>query len=296
MFKSWISLRSLTEANFQTLVSLADKFKKFDYKISTVTRGSYALAFLEPSTRTRMSFERAIHLVGGQSFSLIGAASTSLEKGESIEDTLLNLDAMKPDAMIVRCGDDLDLLKLSKEISTPLICAGWGMVAHPTQALLDAYTLWQEWGTLREKKILFVGDAKHSRVLASHLELLPNLGAKIAFWCPDDLMPHDVKLDQEFESKEQALLWADGVIGLRLQKERLQTSFNWDFFCRKFQLTKQDLDRFTVPKPLLHPGPVIWGQELNEDIKRYRHSCILSQVTNGVYLRAALLAQVGGLN
>jgi aspartate carbamoyltransferase catalytic subunit len=296
MSHSWISLKSFSELNFQELIRLADEFKKLNHNSSLKTQKSYALVFFEPSTRTRMSFERAIHLIGGESFSLVGPASTSIEKGESLEDTVFNIAAMKPDALIVRCGDNLDLFKLSQKISIPIVCAGWGKVAHPTQALLDAYTLWQEWGTLQGKKILFMGDAQHSRVLSSHLELLPNLGAKIAFWCPDALRVSGLKVDQDFDSKDHAVSWADAIIGLRLQKERLQTSFNWDSALDKFQLTRQDLDKLKTPKPLLHPGPVGWGQEFNQDLKGYSHSLILSQVTNGVYLRAALLRQIGGLN
>lgn len=293
MSQSWISLLSITELEFQALVSEANRIRNQTQTSGANSGKSFALVFFEPSTRTRLSFERAAQLIQAQTFSLVGSEFTSIEKGESQEETLLNIASMNPTALIIRCGDELDLDRISNSIRAPIICAGWGKKHHPTQALLDAYTLNELWGSLNNKKILFVGDAKHSRVLSSHLELLPMLKVEIGFWCPDEFRLSQ-PLGPTFRSKHEALEWADVVIGLRLQKERMTSAVTWSEAQSRYQISKKDIDQLDKKLPVMHPGPVGWGSEFHVDLKDYSQSLILSQVTHGVYLRAALLNKIGG--
>jgi aspartate carbamoyltransferase catalytic subunit len=294
MPKSWISLKSMTPERFQDLIQKANQIKKLKRVSSRGMPLSVALIFLEPSTRTRLSFERASQVIGASVFVMAGSQSTSIEKGESLEDTLLNIEAMQPDVLVVRCGDDFDLETFSHRLTVSLICAGWGKKAHPTQALLDAYTLSGYFDSLKGKKVLYVGDAKHSRVLSSHFELFPNLQMKMGFFCPPELsVQHSSVTATYFENKSDALNWADVVVGLRLQKERLETQMSWYNFETKYQMTREDLLSLGRSVPLMHPGPVGWGNEFHMNLKDYQKSLILAQVTNGVYLRAALLFELG---
>ncbi|MCS6838834.1 MAG: hypothetical protein NZ480_08305, partial [Bdellovibrionaceae bacterium] len=143
-----------------------------------------ALVFFEPSTRTRLSFETAVMRLGAKTITLSGSVGSSLEKGESEWDTVRNIAALGPDAMVIRAGEAFPFEDLKTHISVPIICGGWGQTAHPTQALLDVAVLWQEWSSLKGKRILYVGDGKHSRVLASHQQLLRPMGAKLGFLVP----------------------------------------------------------------------------------------------------------------
>jgi aspartate carbamoyltransferase catalytic subunit len=288
-----ISLKSMTTSEFDLLAEEASYLENqvsHGKSIEEEKKKSIALIFFEPSTRTRMSFERAASLLGHSLLVFTPGSSTSLEKGESLEDTYLNILALKPDMVVLRCGSEFPLSFFSEVLDRPaLLCAGWGHQYHPTQALLDAYTLW----SLGQKKIsgqriLYVGDAYHSRVLGSHKELLPTLGCELGQWCPEELRTPDL---QTFSSKEEALSWADVVVGLRLQTERLETLFQWDQRLSSFQITLEDLKPHK--KLLLHPGPVGWGQEFNPDLKTYQGNVILNQVTKGVFLRAALIKKIG---
>jgi len=294
MSKSWIFLQSITGKKFQDLTRKAELIKNFDSSQKNLRRLSLALVFFEPSTRTRLSFERACHVLGASYFSITSPQFTSIEKGESLEDTLVNIAAMEPDALIVRCADHLNLLDLSQQISRPIICAGWGTKAHPTQALLDAYTLHQYWGSLEGKNILYVGDAMNSRVLASHLELFPKLQVNLGFYVPHELQRREPSpQSQTFTFKRDALNWADVVIGLRLQKERLEKELRWDKFASEYQVCLEDLEGLKKKLPIMHPGPVGWDHEFRSDLKHYEHSLILKQVTHGVYMRAALISELG---
>lgn len=253
---------------------------------------SLCLLFLEPSTRTRLSFERAAQHLGYSVSLLAGLSGSSLEKGESPRDTFLNLLAMQPDALVVRASDEFPLAELTAQSEKPVICAGWGKKAHPTQALLDAVTLFEHWQSLNKQRILFCGDLLHSRVLASHRELLGGMGVPVGFWSPPEwqvanLLPNEI----QFAHKKEALKWADAIIGLRWQKERHQTYFDLNQHILSYQLNQADLLGLKNPPLILHPGPVGWGEEFHPDIQQYADNKILTQVQNGVWTRALLLLQ-----
>jgi len=262
---------------------------------------SVALLFFEPSTRTYLSFQRAVSLGGAWGFGFHHPAGTSLEKGESIEDTVLNVLAMLPDAVVIRAGDEAPFAHWKEAMSVPIICAGWGKQSHPTQALLDSYTLFQVLGTLKGRRILYVGDGLHSRVFASHRQWFRRLGAELGYLMPKVWLPQTLHSDElVFQDKSEALAWAEVVIGLRFQKER------WVYQEKRLRESREQLDhqsqkgeRYSVGKNdllavrhqpwLMHPGPVGWGMEFDSSLRDYSKNLILKQVENGVWVRKAVL-------
>jgi aspartate carbamoyltransferase catalytic subunit len=252
-----------------------------------------ALLFFEASTRTRLSFEMAIQRLGGTNTFFDGASKegTSLIKGETFEDTFWTLHSMLPDAIIVRCGDELDLHKLREQATIPLINAGFGTKSHPTQALLDVFTMLESFPTLNGKNVLFIGDIRHSRVAHSHMELLPRLHANIGVAGPDVFMhglPADLK---RFDRLEDGLQWADVIVGLRVQFERHagKDIFSRDEFIARYQVTKEHGRLFKKDALLFHPGPVNWGVEFDPSVRELPNFKMWDQKQNGVFVRAALL-------
>lgn len=293
--RSFISLQHLSSNNlnafFDTVKSL--KIKNF----RSDRRGSVALMFFEASTRTRLSFEMAAHRVGLQTVLFDGGQKTSLEKGETLEDSILNVAAMRPQALVIRCGDQVDLLRISQQVGehfqVPVLNAGWGQQGHPSQALLDYYTLFESFGSLRGLKVLILGDAKHSRVIASHLELSQALGIELSYCGPDFLAPKDFK-GRHFQSLSEALSWADAVYCLRFQFERHSTELGISQadYISHFQLSEKVIDQSAQNKNLkvLHPGPVNQGLEIEQGLTLSSRSLVFQQVQNGVLVRQALLA------
>ncbi len=254
-----------------------------------------ALLFFEPSTRTRFSFEAASARAGYHPMVLDGSAGTSLEKGETIFDTIKNIEAMRPDLFIIRCDHSTDLQKISENMSVPIINAGWGQHGHPTQALLDALSLYEHWGTLVDKKILFVGDARHSRVVASHFELCQKLNYKIGICAPTNFLPPQTLNNQftVFHRLEEGLEWADAVMALRVQVERHNENYiDKNSYREKYGLNQTVLKCLKESSFIMHPGPINYGIEIESDVIKDKRSIILSQVENGVFLREALIRQI----
>lgn len=252
-----------------------------------------ALLFFEASTRTRLSFEMAIQRMGGLTTFFDGASKegTSLIKGETFEDTFWTLHAMLPDSIIVRCGDELELHKLRQKAKVPLINAGLGTQSHPTQALLDVFTMLENFESLSGKNILFIGDIRHSRVAHSHMELLPRLHANVGVAGPE-VFTRDLPGDLErFSRLEDGLQWADVIVGLRVQFERHQGAdvFSRDEFIEKFQVQGRHGKLFKPDALLFHPGPVNWGVEFDPSVRELTGFKMWDQKQNGVFVRAALL-------
>lgn len=263
-------------------------------------RGTAALLFFEPSTRTRFSFEAACSRAGYHPLILDGGVGTSLEKGETIEDTVFNIEAMRPRFFVIRCHDQVDLPALEKKLSVPLFNAGWGQQGHPTQALLDTLTIYEKWKTLSGKNVLFIGDIKHSRVVASHIELSRVLNYNVGFCGPEDFVRSDiggsqVQNFQNFQNLKEALQWADVAIALRLQKERHDSDnmFLIDDYIENYGLNVAKLKYLKDDALIMHPGPVNYGIEVEVDIHQDKRSVILKQVENGVFVREALIRQLG---
>lgn len=259
-------------------------------------RGTAALLFFEPSTRTRFSFEAASSRAGYHPLILDGGVGTSLEKGETVEDTIFNIQAMRPLFFVIRCNDAVDLEKIESKLEVPVLNAGWGRRGHPTQALLDALTIYEKCGDLTGKKILFVGDIKHSRVVASHIELHEVLGYRVGVCAPSELIGDKAQTPrfEFFDKLDEALKWADVVIALRVQKERHDNDnlFFTEDYREHYGLNQKRMRLLKDTALVMHPGPVNYGVEIEADILADKRCMILKQVENGVFLREALIRSI----
>lgn len=284
---SVISLSDLTLQQIESTFINSDFFKSKNVNplLSDIV---VANIFFEPSTRTRISFELAAHRLGAKTILLSGKSGSSLEKDESVVDTVLNVAAMKPDLLVIRCGDDLDLQAIHSQIGIPIINGGWGAKGHPTQALLDIATLKSRNRVIRHEKILFVGDIKHSRVVASHLELKNHLSYEVAFCGPADFLPTNSKIPV-FNNLKEGMAWATTVYFLRVQKERHQDTGSNSVKLESFQLNSETIKSLKSDSLVMHPGPVNWGVEMTNDILSDSRSLIMEQVNHGVFIRMALI-------
>lgn len=253
------------------------------------------LLFYEPSTRTRVSFEVAARRLGAETV-VISAQSSSIEKGESLLDTVYTLQAMAVDAMVVRHSASGAPCLIARNVRASVINAGDGMHEHPTQALLDGYTLWRHFGRIEGLEVAIVGDILHSRVARSNLLLLTRLGAQVRLCGPGTLLPRGMTdaygpRVMATHRLEEALDGADAVMVLRLQMERMQSGFfpNEAEYVREYGLTSERL-RLASPRALvMHPGPMIRGVEISAEVADSPQSVIREQVENGVLIRMAVL-------
>lgn len=282
-----LGLKSASKDKIFELFQLARHLKESG-ETSSPRGQSAVLLFLEPSTRTRVSFEMACFREGLHPVLIQGRMGSSLEKDESYEDTFLNLEAMNPAVIVVRANDDVDVSSFLKRLKIPVINAGWGVRGHPTQALLDAFTLWQKWSSLEGKKLLLLGDIRHSRVASSHFELAHALGYEIRAFAPKDFLPSDIPL-KTFEQMSDGLGWCDAVMALRTQKERHRVPMDASSFNESWGLNARQARHLRKDALVMHPGPVHWGTELTTEIKEDSRSIILDQVESGIYIRQALL-------
>lgn len=290
-----LDLKELSKLQIHQLFDHSRKIKSTPRSGSPKFSGlTTALLFFEASTRTRFSFETASARLGLHPLVLSGIEGTSLSKGETFEDTLLNLQAMHPEIFVIRCGDHLPLAEMSKRLKKPVINAGWGCQGHPTQALLDAFCWQEKVGDLEGQRLLIVGDVRHSRVASSHLELAHTLGYQIAFCGPPEFMPDSNHSNYQvpvrvIESLEDGISWATAVMVLRVQLERHQTKMSLESYTQKYQIGPTWLKKLPESMCLFHPGPVNYGIELDASVASDSRSMFMSQVEHGVWLRQALL-------
>ncbi|MGZ3803289.1 MAG: aspartate carbamoyltransferase catalytic subunit [Pseudobdellovibrionaceae bacterium] len=293
-FSSLIEIANLDLSKIEALFLSALEFSR-NPATSNFAAKTAALLFFEPSTRTRFSFETAAARLGLHPLLLDGASGTSLEKGESIEDTVLNISAMEPSAMVIRCGDEVDLYSLQKKLKVPILNAGWGKKAHPSQALLDALTLKANGRDLKKEKLLVVGDIKHSRVMSSHFQLAKILGYEIGVCGPQEFLPENPS-GVHFTNLMEGLSWATSVMALRVQHERHSEKYSQKnlgaSYREQYGLSLQKLKSWKSDGLVMHPGPVNYGVELDLDVNQDPRCKILEQVKWGTYLRQALLAGV----
>lgn len=288
---SLINLQNLTGERIGRLFSIADDLA--DTKAAPSSKSfnkglTAALIFLEPSTRTRMSFEIACLREGVGPVVFDSATGTSLEKGETFEDTMLNIAAMKPSLIVVRSNDTLDMAAVDAQVEAPIINAGWGRQGHPTQALLDAYTLKSRTGRLQGERLLIIGDVRHSRVASSHLELAPLLGYEIGFCGPRAFMP-EAPTVKVFDRLQDGLDWATGVMSLRVQLERHDSQIDLADYHALWGINKNNLKSIRPDAYLMHPGPINWGVEMSADVMKDSRNVILKQVESGARIRQALV-------
>jgi aspartate carbamoyltransferase catalytic subunit len=265
-------------------------------KLATLRGKSVALAFFEPSTRTRISFATAASRLGADSMNL-QAESSSLKKGESLLDTVHTLDAMKPDCIVMRHSSSGAADFVARHLEIPVINAGDGTHEHPTQALLDALTIRDHVGNIEGLNVTILGDIQHSRVARSNIHLLGKFGCRFklcgpAMWLPPELEqigPPGCSI-RRATCMEEALVDADVVIVLRVQQERMnEPALPTDEYVMLYQLTEERLKMARPGALVLHPGPMIRGLEIDPAVADGPQSCVLEQVTNGVAVRMALL-------
>ncbi len=292
-----LAIEPLTAEQINFLLDEARPFQEFQRyplkKLATLRGKTVALAFFEPSTRTRISFATAASRLGADTMNL-QAESSSLKKGESLLDTVRTLEAMKPDCIVMRHSSSGAADFVASRLDMPVINAGDGMHEHPTQALLDALTIRDRRGSLEGLKVTIVGDILHSRVARSNIQLLSKFGCHLTLCGPAMWVPREFECGNRQVRRvarvEEALEGADAVIVLRVQQERLhEPALPLDEYILQFQLTPERL-RLAQPGALvLHPGPMIRGLEIDPSVADGPASCILEQVTNGLAIRMALL-------
>lgn len=255
-----------------------------DYTISNV--------FFENSTRTRLSFELAEKRLSADVLNF-SASSSSVNKGETLLDTVNNILAMKVDMVVMRHPSPGAAAFLASRTRARVVNAGDGTHEHPTQALLDAFTLQQRLGDLSGKKVALVGDILHSRVALSNIFCLKKLGAEVKVCGPSTLMPRNLQtLGVAYEPNlDKALEWADAVNMLRIQLERQDVQYfpSLREYSLRYGLTTERLSRLERPPLVMHPGPINRGVEITSDVADGPHSVILNQVEAGVAIRMAVI-------
>lgn len=294
--KDLLNISDLSQAQIRHIFELAGSFAEINTrpvkKVPTLKGKSVVLLFAEPSTRTKTSFDMAGKRLSADTFSLTKSGS-SLQKGESLKDTALTLQAMHPDCIVVRHSMSGAAHFLAKRLDCSIINAGDGWHSHPTQALLDGFTLSRFWKTFQGKTLLILGDIAHSRVARSNVELLTSLGAKIRLCAPRTLLPPAVHFwpVQVFPDVDQACRGVDAIMCLRLQLERQQAGLFPDVreYAKRFGLAKRHLALAKPGVKILHPGPMNRGVEISSSLADSPDSLILDQVSSGVAVRMALL-------
>ena len=277
---------------FDTALNFKEVINRPIKKVPTLRDITIANLFFENSTRTKISFELAQKRLGADVINF-SSSSSSVKKGESLIDTVNNILAMKVDMIVLRHPNPGSSILLSKHTKSCIINAGDGSHEHPTQALLDSFSIFEKIGDLKGKNILIVGDILHSRVALSNLYLLNLLGANVKISCPLSLVPKDIeKLNVSVEPDiQKALRWCDAVNVLRVQRERMIKSYFPDNreYSMLFGLDENKISSIKKDILILHPGPINRGVEITSDLVESNNSIILEQVENGVAIRMAII-------
>ncbi len=298
--KHLLSTKDLQISEVEDILQNAKSFKEVSEreikKVPTLRGKTVINLFLEDSTRTRTSFEIAGKRLSADVIN-ISKGGSSVSKGESLLDTAKTLEAMNPSVLVVRAKQSGFPEILSKHLNCSVINGGDGTHEHPTQALLDLYTLVERCGSVKGMKVAIVGDIAHSRVARSNLYLLKTMGAEVHLVGPASLLPAEV---EGFGAKVSYDLMegihdADAIMMLRIQKERvgLPSFPSVREYSRFYGLDKTKLARCKKDVVILHPGPVNRGIEISPDVADGKHSVILDQVANGVAVRMAILYLLG---
>ncbi len=284
--------RAQLEGILETAVVMAGVLERPVKKVPALQGYTVCTAFFENSTRTRLSFELAARRMSADVVTFT-AANSSTAKGESLKDTIETLEAMKIDAFIVRHGASGAAHQVSKWTNAKVVNAGDGRRAHPTQALLDAYTLKQKFGSLEGLEVAIVGDVRHSRVARSNAELLPKLGAKVRLCGPATLLPTELEADGVTVTTDirEALDGAHAVMALRLQLERMSAGYlpSLEEYRETYQVSAQRMTNARPDAVVLHPGPMNRDLEIESVLADSGRSLVLQQVANGLPVRMAVL-------
>ncbi|MBS1555225.1 MAG: aspartate carbamoyltransferase catalytic subunit [Bacteroidetes bacterium] len=296
-----LGIKNLTREDLELIFETADNFKQVINrpikKVPSLRDVTIANIFFENSTRTRLSFELAEKRLSADVVNF-SASNSSVKKGETLLDTVHNILAMKVDMVVMRHASVGAPHFLSRHIKANIINAGDGTHEHPTQALLDAFSIREKLGSVSGKKIAIIGDILHSRVALSNIFALQKLGAEVMVCAPPTLLPKyisslGVKVELEVQ---KALEWCDVANVLRIQLERQQIKYfpSLREYSLYYGINKKMLDDLKKEIVLMHPGPINRGVELSSDAADSHHSIILDQVENGVAVRMAVLYLLAG--
>ncbi len=276
----------------ETARSMREIMQRKIKKVPTLRGRSVLNLFYEPSTRTKASFELAQKYMSADSVSVAGTSS-SLVKGETLKDTVRNVEIMGIECVIMRHPVSGSSHYLAKNVEASVINAGDGMHEHPTQGLLDMFTIWEKKGRLEKLKIAIVGDIRHSRVARSNLWGLQKMGAEVVVVGPPTLMPPDLAVFgvKHFVDIEEAVENADVVMALRLQKERQESGLfpSMREYAELYGVTAQRITRAKDDLLIMHPGPINRGIEISSELADSPQSVVLEQAASGVAIRMALL-------
>lgn len=296
--KHLLGIKDLTRSDIELIFSQADEFKEVlnrpIKKVPSLRDVTVANLFFENSTRTRLSFELAEKRLSADVVNF-AASSSSVKKGETLVDTVNNILAMKVDMVVMRHASPGAAVFLSRHIDASIVNAGDGTHEHPTQALLDAYSIREKLGSVEGKKVVIVGDITHSRVAISNIYCLQKLGAEVMVCGPTTLIPkHIESMGVRVEHNlRKALEWCDVANMLRIQLERQDTGVRYFPSLREYSmqygLDKAMLDSLSKKIVVMHPGPINRGVEITSDVADSSQSIILNQVENGVAIRMAVI-------
>ena len=296
-----LGIKNLSQNDIKLIFDVASKFKEVINrpikKVPTLRDITVANLFFENSTRTKLSFELAEKRLSAEVINFSSSGS-SVSKGETLVDTVNNILAMKVDIVVIRHPDAGAASFLSKNIQASVINAGDGSHEHPTQALLDAFSIREKYEKVQGKKVVIIGDILHSRVALSNIYCLQKLGAEVKVCGPSSLMPkHLDSLGVERIPKlRDALEWCDIANVLRIQLERQDVNYlpSLREYAMVYGLNKEILDNLKKKITIMHPGPINRGVELTSDVADSHHSIILNQVENGVAIRMAVIYLLAG--
>ncbi len=299
--KHILSIEQLSPADIFHIFDTATSFKEISNrpvkKVPTLKGKTIINFFFEPSTRTRLSFEIAAKRMSADTFN-ISASTSSAQKGETLIDTALNLEAMNPDIIIIRHGSSGAPALLTRYVNAGIINAGDGTHEHPSQALLDMMTVQEHKGTIEGLKVAIVGDIAHSRVAHSDILGFSKMGADVRVAGPATFMPPHIDTlgATVCSSVAEAITDADVVMALRIQKERQDDPLipSLREYAQFYGINKSILRHARPDALIMHPGPINRGVEMNPDVADGSGSVILEQVTNGVAIRMALLYLIMG--
>ena len=296
-----LGIKYITPADIQLIFQTADEFKDVINrpikKVPSLRDVTIANLFFENSTRTKISFELAEKRLSADVVNF-SASSSSVKKGETLLDTVNNVLSMKVDMIVIRHPTPGTPIYLARRIDANVINAGDGTHEHPTQALLDAYSIREKYGEVKGKKVVIIGDVKHSRVALSNIFCLQKLGAEVAVCGPPTLIQKHIDAlgVKVFYQVDEALAWCDIANVLRIQLERQDVKYipSLREYAIYYGIDKNRLSKLDKEITIMHPGPINRGIELNSDVADSEHSIILNQVENGVAIRMAVLYLLAG--
>ena len=291
-----LGIKYLTDVDIELIFETSSHFKQVINrpikKVPSLRDVTIANLFFENSTRTKLSFELAQKRLSADVINF-SASNSSVKKGESLIDTVNNILSMKVDMVVMRHPNPGAAMFLSKHVNSSIINAGDGAHEHPTQALLDCFSIREKLGEIRGKKMVIIGDILHSRVALSNIFALKKLGADVMVCGPLTLIPkHIESLGIRVETNlEKALQWSDVANVLRVQFERMKASYfpsNREY-AMQYGITKKVLEKVDKELLIMHPGPINRGVEISSDVADSENAIILDQVQNGVAVRMAIL-------